>query len=324
MKIKETTFDVLKGVGIGVACIVPGVSGGTIAVLLNIYDKMLAAVSNLRKDFKNSVKTLWPIILGIVLGLVGMIYPIKKMFELIPLPTITLFVGMIIGGLPSLFSKVKRKPTATGSVAMIASAAIAIGICFIGSGQPVDLTTTMKWPMYLILVLIGVVGSCALTIPGISGSMLLLILGFWEPILNAVTELIKFSDFGHNFLVLLCFGIGVIIGFFLISKLMTFLLKRFNYLTFMGIIGFILGSLFAIYFTNRADLIPAGSNVGLTVALTIILGLLGLVASGLLTFYAMKAEKSRAKTTIRHNENEGGVKVSFVADKATDEEDETR
>lgn len=322
MKSKELFYDVLKGAGIGVACIVPGVSGGTIAVLLNVYDKILAAVAGIRKDFKRSFKVLWPILLGIVIGLVAMIYPIKKLFEYFPLPTITLFVGMIIGGLPSLFTKVKRRPTASGSIVLIIAAGLAVAVCFFGNGSSVNLSNSMEWWMYLVLIAIGVVGSCALTIPGISGSMLLLILGFWEPILDTITSLAKFTDFGHNIAVLACFGVGVLIGFILISKLMTYLFKRFNYLTFMGIIGFILGSLFAIYYSNRSQLFPTGSDLGLTIALTIVLGLLGLLASGFLTFYAMRLEKKKmGLSESKVSPASKATQVNFVDQTGEDGED---
>lgn len=290
---KSWLINILKGAAIGIACIVPGVSGGTLAVILNVYDKILESVSNLRKEFKKSISFLWPIILGIVLGLAAMVYPLKKAIEYFPLPTVMLFVGFIVGSMPSLFEKVNKKHKPTGLVSLVLATLIPIGLCFISAGKDVNLSSSMEWYMYLLIILIGILASCALTIPGISGSMLLLILGFFNPILETITNLIKFNDLplvGHSLLVLLLFGIGIIIGFILISKIMTYLLKKFNYLTFMAIIGFIIGSLFAIFYAIKDDMFPGNSNHIVHIIIGIILLIVGGALSLCLYLYSKKLE----------------------------------
>lgn len=295
MKLKNNVMSILKGAAIGIACIVPGVSGGTLAVILGIYDDILRAVSNIRKEFKKSFFYLLPIIIGIVVGLAAMVVPLQLAFKHFPLPTVTLFVGFIIGGLPSLLHKVDRKPTIGGSITFVISLAVAIGLCFIGAGRDVILGEGMEWWLYLALVGIGVLGSAALTVPGISGSMLLLILGFYEPILGVAKDLLSFNNVGISILILFLFAVGVAIGFFLISKLMTFLLKKVPYLTYMGIIGFILGSIFSIFYSIKDNVIPSGANTGLTIALTVIVALVGLGLSGYLSYYSIKKRKEREK-----------------------------
>lgn len=153
-----------------------------------------------------------------------------------------------------------------------------IGMSFLGSGNSVDLSSSMSWYNYIILFIVGIVGSCALVIPGISGSALLLILGFWEPILTCFTELIKFNNFGHNFLVLFLFGVGVIVGFFLISKIMTYLLNKYHYQTFMAIIGFIVGSVFALFWQIKDNFIPEG-NIIVIIIISVILFIAGFISS---------------------------------------------
>lgn len=295
MKLKNSVMSILKGAAIGIACIVPGVSGGTLAVILGIYDDILRAVSNIRKEFKKSFYFLLPIILGIVIGLAAMVVPLQLAFKHFPLPTVTLFVGFIIGGLPSLLHKVDRKPTLGGSLTFVISLGVAVGLCFIGAGRDVVLGQNMEWWLYLALVGIGVLGSAALTVPGISGSMLLLILGFYEPILGVAKDLLSFTNIGISILILFLFALGVLIGFFLISKLMTFLLKKVPYITYMGIIGFILGSIFSIFYSIKDNVIPSGANTGLTIALTVIAALLGLGLSGYLSYYSIKKRKEREK-----------------------------
>lgn len=278
MKLKDTLITILKSSLIGVACIVPGVSGGTLAVILGLYDKILFSISNLRKDFKNSIKFLWPIVLGIAIGLGATIYPIKLAFQHFPLPTIVFFVGLILGSLPSLCKNIRRKPNVSGIFSIILALVAVIGMSFLGSGNSVDLSSSMSWYNYIILFIVGIVGSCALVIPGISGSALLLILGFWEPILICFTELIKFNNFGHNFLVLFLFGVGVIVGFFLISKIMTYLLNKYHYQTFMAIIGFIVGSVFALFWQIKDNFIPEG-NIIVIIIISVILFIAGFISS---------------------------------------------
>lgn len=290
MKFKNTLINIAKGACIGLACIVPGVSGGTLAVILNLYDKILAAISNIRKDFKNSLKFLWPILLGIVIGLGSMVYPIKIAFEHFPLPTILLFVGLIIGSLPGISKNISRKPTIPGIIAMILAMGLAVGLCFIGAGTDADLSVNMPWYTYLIVILIGMVGSCALAVPGISGSMLLLILGFYTPILNCVTSIVSGTDVGHNILTLLCFAVGVVIGFFVISKIMTFFLRKFKYQTYMAIIGFIVASIFAIFYQIKDNMIPEGAPWAV-ILVGVILFLIGLTLTSLITFFANKYSK---------------------------------
>lgn len=294
-KSKNLIVDFLKGICIGIACIVPGVSGGTLAVILKIYDRLIDAIGNITKHFKESLKTLLPVLIGAVLGIVALVFPLRFAVKYIPLPLVSLFVGFIIGGLPGLFDKVNKKPTVPGLLAAFCSLAFIVGICFIpsiGNFKVAD----MNWTGYLIFFLVGIVGSCALVVPGISGSMLLLILGFWEPILDVAADLMKFNNFGPNLLILLLFGLGCLVGFVVISKIMSFLLKKFEYVTFMAIIAFIIGSIFGIYYTLENPITSTLPFWG-HILLSIVLCLLGLGVSLLITFYGKKRKADKLTET---------------------------
>ena len=92
--------DILRGVMIGVANIIPGVSGGTMMVSMGIYDKIIGAVNNIFKEWKQSLKTLLPYAIGMLLGIAGLSFCITYFFEHFPLQTAFLFIGLIFGGLP--------------------------------------------------------------------------------------------------------------------------------------------------------------------------------------------------------------------------------
>lgn len=244
----EFWLNIARGAAIGVAFIIPGFSGGSVAAILGIYEKLVGSVADLFKQFKKSILFLLPILLGMVLGIASLILPIQWGLEKFPIPTVSLFVGLAIGGLPSVTEKVKGgKPKWTHILACLIPLAAAASLCFLPMAGEVDLLD-LSFGGYLLLVLIGAVGACALVVPGISGSMLLLIFGYYNPLVGLLTEhLLHGQDVGVSLLVFLCAGIGVIAGFFGISVLMKYLLKKFPRGTYFAIIGFIVGSIPAVY-----------------------------------------------------------------------------
>lgn len=251
-KFKDTLLYLVKGIAIGIAMIIPGVSGGTLAVLLNIYDDMINAINNLFKDFKNSIKTLIPIVLGALLGFVALIFPISYGLEKCPLVIISLFAGLIIGGIPQLYKKVQGKESILGVIIGIISIGIMVGLCFITSDIKIDFQS-LDLGLWLYLLLGGILAAIALVVPGISGSMILMILGLYAPILIVLSDLLKFQNIISNIMIFIPIGLGIILGFFSIAKLMGFLLKKQPINTYFSIIGFVVGSIFTIYYVTITD-----------------------------------------------------------------------
>ncbi len=278
------------GAVIGVAVIIPGVSGGTLAVLLNVYDKLIGAISNLRKDFKNSFLFLLPVVLGIAVAFAAMYFPLQFALEKAPLPTVLLFVGLMLGTFPKLLKdSVKLGFKKTDIINIIIPLAAVIGICFIPNIGNVSLDANMPVQTYFILVLMGAIAACALVIPGVSGSMMLMIFGYYEPILATFKGL--FTNFGHSIAVLALFALGIIVGFFSIAKLMKFFLDKFPRGTHWSIIGFVVGSVPAIliafdYFSAPLDAVQ--------IAVGVVLCLAGAIASFAFTSWAESRLKKSA------------------------------
>lgn len=250
-KLVSFLLDVLRGVAIGVAFIIPGFSGGSVAAILGVYEKLVGAIADFFKHFKSSFFILLPIVLGMLLGVAALILPIQWGLKHYPMPTVTLFVGLALGGLPSVTDKMRgeppSKPTWKHLLACVLPLAAAALLCFLPLGKEVDLFH-LNFGGYLLLVLIGIVGSAALVVPGISGSMLLLIFGYYNPVVRLITEnLLHGQQVGICILVLACLAVGLVIGFFGISVLMKFLLKKFPRGTYFAIFGFIIGSVPAVY-----------------------------------------------------------------------------
>lgn len=241
-------YDILRGVGIGIAFIIPGFSGGSVAAILGVYERLVGAVADIFKHFKTSVLTLLPILIGMLIGIAALIFPIQWGLHHYPIPTVTLFVGLAIGGIPSVTEKMKgAKFSWQYALALFIPLLAAAALCFLPLAGEVDLFS-LNAGGYLLLILIGIVGSCALVIPGISGSMLLLIFGYYNPIVELITKnLLHGLNVGISFAVLACLAVGLVVGFFAISVIMRTLLKKCPRGTYFSILGFIVGSIPAVY-----------------------------------------------------------------------------
>ena len=252
--VKNVFLDIVRGIGIGIAFIIPGFSGGSVAAILGIYEKLICAIADIFTDFKNSIKTLLPIGLGMVIGIVALLFPLGWALESFPLSTVSLFVGLAIGGIPSLTDKVKgNRVSAKNLIACLIPATLVLAISFMPMGAEKELLS-LSFGGYALLFLVGILGSSALVIPGISGSMLLLILGYYNPIVNLATDhLLRGKDVLVSILVLGVTAVGILVGFVLISVIMKLLFKKYPRGTYFAIIGFVLGSIPTIYASTAKE-----------------------------------------------------------------------
>lgn len=252
--------DTIKGIFIGIANIIPGVSGGTIALSMGIYDKLIGAVSNFLKDWKKSVITLLPILIGCGIGLVGFTFAIEYLLSEHTFVTCMTFIGLILGGLPILIRQLKEKLHKRGGsiglsdiLAFVILFALAILLPLLDSGEEVLKTLTATPGTMAIMFFIGIIASATMVIPGVSGSLVLMILGYYYGIIESIKtflESLKAFDvpaLTNGFLILFPLGIGILLGIFLIAKLITFLFERYGVQTYCAILGLILSSPFAIF-----------------------------------------------------------------------------
>ena len=249
----------LAGMAIGFGSAVPGVSGGTIAVIFGVFNKIIWAVSNLFKHFKEAFRVLLPTLLGVIVAFIPTFYLMDKALNGFVFGVICIFAGFIIGSIPGIKDEVKDvKPVKKHYIILIISALLAIGL---GVGSvlakadvSVYFVSTPIW-FYFVLIPVGFVASVALVVPGLSGGMILLLMGFYAPIIKYVKGTIEmclkygdWSDFGHLLAIVACLFVGILLGFYFISKLMHYLLSKYHDMTFYSIIGFILGSIPALFF----------------------------------------------------------------------------
>lgn len=249
----EFILDLVRGMAIGIAFIIPGFSGGSVAAILGIYEKLVNAIADLFKSFKSSIQTLLPIGLGMIIGILALLFPLGWALEAFPIPTVCIFVGLAIGGLPSVTDKLSGKARPYYIASFLIPFALALGLSFLPVGADVDLFN-LSIGGYALLFLIGFLGSSALVVPGISGSMILLILGYYNPIVNLATNhLLKGQDVTTSILVLGIAAVGIAVGFFFISLVMKILLKRCPRGTYFAILGFILGSIPTVFISTAKE-----------------------------------------------------------------------
>lgn len=249
---KENIFLVIKGFIMGIANVIPGVSGGTLALTLGIYEKLIKAISHFFKNLKNNIKFLLPLGIGMLLAIITMSNVIDYSFKNFPLPTTLFFMGLVIGGVPILYKRVKgTKESKKVSSYVIAGLTFALVIVLALSEQLFNINLTanlsnMNFFEYILLFLVGIIAAATMVIPGVSGSLVLMLLGYYYPILELVTEITKFNNLFTNIITGGVFGLGILVGIVGVSKLIEFLLEKYEVKTYFGVLGFILSSIIAI------------------------------------------------------------------------------
>lgn len=284
-KIKENIILGVKGFIMGIANIIPGVSGGTLALTLGIYERFIGAISHFFSNLKENIKFLLPIAIGLCLAILSMSRVIDYSYEHFPIPTTLFFVGLVIGGIPMLYHKVKGKKEGkqiSSWIILLMTFSLVIVMAFadqlFGTTAKVNLSGLDLWG-YIILFFVGVIAAATMVIPGVSGSLVLMLLGYYYPILKVVKSLTKFENLGENIMIAGIFGVGVLVGIVLISKIIEFLLKKFETKTYYGVLGFIFASILAIPISTYNEV----ENLVFSVP-QILIGIISMAIGGLIAY----------------------------------------
>lgn len=243
----EYIILILKGMLVGVANIIPGVSGGTLLITLGLYEELINVISHFFQNLKKNLKFLLPIGIGMVLAILLLSKIISGCLDKYPFPTTMFFIGLILGGIPLLWNKAKAAKNKTSNwVIFFITFSIILTFAFLkDANYEVSLVSLTVFD-YIKLFLIGMVSAATMVIPGISGSFVLMLLGYYVPIVNTIKNLTDFSMLGHNMLILIPFGLGILIGIILVSKFLEYLFKKYPIKTYYGVLGFVLASIVAI------------------------------------------------------------------------------
>ena len=271
----------LKGAALGTAFVIPGFSGGTMAVILKIYDRLLDAISlNIEKLKKNFGFILF-LVIGMAAGVFATAVGLSWLFENHPVPTALTLTGIVVGSLPMIWkectSESKFKPL--NIIPFLIAFAVMVVMFFIENADTADAAVATDFSFVLALKLAagGFIAAISMVIPGISGSLMLTIMGMYETSITAVKDL--------NIALIAPVGIGAVVGILSGAKIISLLLKKFRQSTYSVIIGLIVGSLLTIF--------PSDFSFNSEGIIGIVLGIIGFIIP--ILFDRMSAKKEKEK-----------------------------
>lgn len=247
-------IKILKGLLIGISVVIPGVSGGSMAVSMGIYDQLIDFFTASRGSRKRGFSLL-PYGIGLLLGIAIFSYFIELMFAAFPLQTAFLFVGLILGAVPMLFKQVRGERFRWSHAVLLLSTAALMVLLPIASGNTETALKLLPEPLYALLALgLGVIAAATMVVPGVSGSMLLILLGYYEPVLHYVNSFtsallrLQLDVMLQSLIILAPFALGALLGIIVMSRAIRGLLKRFPFATYYAIIGLVIASPFTVLY----------------------------------------------------------------------------
>lgn len=242
---KDSVKLIVKGFIIGLGKIIPGVSGAVFAMMLRVYEPMLAAISNIKKDFFENMKFLAVLGLGIILAIILGSKVILFCLNIYPVQTIYLFIGMMISG---IISVIKDSKGGTKKDKIMAIMVILIFSLITEFIKNINITVSnLKINNTFIYFISGLLDALSSIIPGISGTAILMMIGTYETIIKSLATITTFSCFVKNLYILIPFFSGILIGVYSLSKIITYFLKKHRMKANYCIIGFSIFSVVTLF-----------------------------------------------------------------------------
>lgn len=271
-----------KGIMIGVSNVIPGVSGGTIALVLGIFDKLVESVNNFYKDLRKYLPFLIPIFLGAGVGILAFSSLIDYTLLNYSFPTCLFFVGLVVGSIPLIFKKAVHKGFRPSLLLpALLSFAVVILFSLLKSDNATVFSEEINFSKMVLFFFGGALASMAMVVPGISGSFVMVLLGIYPVVIKAVSDvkLILKNPTDMDLLLrigstIIPIGLGLLVGILLISRIIEFLLSKYYSVTYFVILGLIFGSIYGIFadpITYQSGVNTASMIVGLV---TFVLGVL--------------------------------------------------
>ena len=243
MIIKQSIYILrmfVSGILIGIANLIPGISGGTIAVVTGIYDNLIKAISSFSSDFRQNLSILVPVITGTLSGIFLFSGIITFMLRNYPEQSNFMFTGLIAGSFPFILRKSGIKKISIKPVILFTAAFVfIIALSLIPMPETVKTEIMLTRTSALMIFLSGIIAAAAMIIPGISGSFILLLLGSYGTILDSINK--------FYIPYILIFFAGIITGLALTSKIINHMLCKYHALTYFAVAGLIAGSVAVVF-----------------------------------------------------------------------------
>ena len=282
--LKKYLLVCLKGIGMGAADVIPGVSGGTIAFMTGIYEELVGSINNINGTFLVSL------IAGILISIMSLAKLMTYLLSHLPVPTWAFFFGLIIASSVFILRDIKDWKL-KDCVMLVLGVILGVVVCTLSPTETPD----ALWFIFLS----GAIAICAMILPGISGSFILLILGKYEFMLSTLTKILSGDGVLLDFAVVVIFVLGALVGILAFSRFLHWLLARYHRSTLLVLAGFIIGSLVKVWpwsdmaVVREAQLLRTGSlaEIDLQIPAAVIFCLVGAALVTVLELLALRKEK---------------------------------
>ena len=247
---KEVFKGGVLGAFIGLAVIVPGVSGSAVAIIFRLYEKLLYALGGIFRRFKESARFLLPVVLGGIVGLVVGFFGVKALLNLLPFAIVALFAGLMLGAFPAVTDEIKgEKPTPLRIVLFFLGLLFPLGLSALSVFGTPDMLSLeeLSWYHYLLFLLVGYAIAVTQLVPGLSATALLMTFGCFTPLMNSVS-LTYWQENPMVLLVYACLAVGFVLGLLTFSNGLSRLLEKKRAPAFYTIAGLSLGSIVTMFF----------------------------------------------------------------------------
>lgn len=247
---KEVFKGGVLGAFIGLAVIVPGVSGSAVAIIFRLYEKLLYALGGIFRRFKESARFLLPIALGGIVGLAAGFFGVRFLLNLLPFAIVALFAGLMLGAFPAVTDEIKgEKPTPLRIILFLLGLLFPIGLSALSVFGTPDMLSldNLSWYHYILFLLVGYAIAVTQLVPGLSATALLMTFGCFTPLMNSVS-LTYWQENPMVLLVYACLAVGFVLGLLTFSNGLSRLLEKKRAPAFYTIAGLSLGSIVTMFF----------------------------------------------------------------------------
>ena len=272
----ETIKLTVIGIVLGALTLIPGVSTGTLAIVFNVYDRLIGVITpNIKKIF-----AAWKFWLPLAAGIFASLFISSKLIVWLldnyPVPVYWFLIGVIVGSLPMVYRRTQKPasimPSLTSLICCVLAFAVMVLMFILNPSEEMAVYTVITPVLFGLLVLGGILSAIAMIIPGISGAFILIVIGLYRTVLQAVSDL--------NIMLIIPIAIGTIAGLLGGAALVRFLLKKAPRQTYGAVLGLVAGSIIVLY--------PGGFGSGYTIVFSIA----GLLAGGVISFFISYHKKA--------------------------------
>ena len=295
---KEVAKGGILGFFIGLAVIVPGVSGSTVAIIFKLYDKLLYALGNIVRRFKLCAKFLLPIALGLIIGFVLGFLAIQQLIDISPFTIIGLFAGLMLGAFPAVYDEIrneKKTPLRLGLFAIGLAVPIAIALVSVFVSEGTQSLEGLNAGHYILFLVLGYLVAITQVVPGLSATAILMAFGYFTSIMDSV-HLSYWQQNPAVFGVYACLGVGFILGLVTFSKLLTKIFAKRRAAAFFIIVGLSLGSIVTMFFNPDVYAVYQSWTTSLNV-LDLSLGLVLFVVGVVVAYLFVRYERRKKGTS---------------------------